>query len=97
MAAAAAALRPDGSFVFTVEALLDEATPADYCLRPHGRYSHARAYVERLLADVGLAAVIAPAELRLEAGAPVHGYVVRAEKRDARDRAAVRASEEQHV
>jgi predicted TPR repeat methyltransferase len=80
--AAAGALRPDGYFVFTVEELAGSGNEAGYCLKPHGRYNHARAYVERLLASVGLRAVIASAELRLEAGVPVDGLVVRAEKRE---------------
>jgi predicted TPR repeat methyltransferase len=82
IAAAAGALRPDGYFVFTVEELVGAADNAEYCLKPHGRYNHARAYVERLLASAGLRAVIARAELRLEAGVPVEGLVVRAEKRE---------------
>ena len=49
-------------------------------LSPHGRYSHAREYVERVLADAGLRPEIVPAELRLEAGDPVAGLVVRATK-----------------
>ena len=83
IAAAARALRPDGYFVFTVEELVGADDGAEYCLRPHGRYNHAREYVERLLADAGLRPVIARAELRLEAGAPVDGLVVRAEKCEA--------------
>jgi predicted TPR repeat methyltransferase len=83
--AAARALRPDGCLVFTVEELVGAADGADYRLRPHGRYNHSRAYVERLLTDAGLRPVIANAELRLEAGAPVDGLVVRAEKCDAAD------------
>ncbi len=85
VAAAARALRPDGYLVFTVEELVGAADGADYCLRPHGRYNHSRAYVERLLTDAGLRPVIAHAELRLEAGAPVDGLVVRAEKCGAAD------------
>jgi predicted TPR repeat methyltransferase len=80
IAAAAQALRPDGHFVFTVEELAGAENGAEYCLRPHGRYSHTREYVERLLTDAGLRPVIARAELRLEAGAPVEGLVVRAER-----------------
>jgi predicted TPR repeat methyltransferase len=83
--AAARALRPDGHLVFTVEELVGAGDGADYSLRPHGRYNHSRAYVERLLVDAGLRPVIARAELRLEAGAPVDGLVVRAEKRNAAD------------
>jgi predicted TPR repeat methyltransferase len=93
--AAAAALRPDGCFVFTVEELVNGAAGVEYCLRPHGRYNHARGYVERLLARAGLRAVIATAELRLEAGVPVDGLVVRAEKCDAAYVTSRRASGEQ--
>jgi predicted TPR repeat methyltransferase len=85
VAAAARALRPDGYLVFTVEEFVGAGDGADYCLRPHGRYNHSRAYVERLLTGAGLKPVIAGAELRLEAGAPVDGLVVRAEKCDAAD------------
>jgi predicted TPR repeat methyltransferase len=80
IAAAARALRPDGYFVFTVEELMGAGDGSEYCLRPHGRYNHSRKYVERLLADAGLQPVIASAELRLEAGAPVAGLVIRAER-----------------
>jgi predicted TPR repeat methyltransferase len=80
IAAAARALRPDGYFVFTVEELVGAEDGAEYRLRPHGRYNHARQYVERVLRNAGLRPVIAPAELRLEAGAPVDGLVVRAER-----------------
>ncbi len=83
IAAAAGALRPDGYFVFTVEELVGAEDGAEYCLRPHGRYNHARQYVERVLKSAGLRPVMAPAELRLEAGAPVDGLVVRAEKCEA--------------
>jgi predicted TPR repeat methyltransferase len=82
IAAAAGALRPDGYFIFTVEEFVGAVDEAEYCLKPHGRYNHARRYVERLLASVGLRAVIVPAELRLEAGAPVDGLVVRAGRRE---------------
>jgi predicted TPR repeat methyltransferase len=83
IAAAAHALRPDGYFVFTVEELIGADNGVEYCLRPHGRYNHTRQYVERLLTNAGLRPVIARAELRIEAGAPVDGLVVRAEKCEA--------------
>jgi hypothetical protein len=44
--------------------------------------------VERLLTENGLHPVVARAELRLEAGAPVDGLVVRAEKCEAGNHAA---------
>jgi predicted TPR repeat methyltransferase len=79
-AAAARALRPGGLFVFTVEELVDGATDAGYLISPHGRYAHARRYVEEVLAGVGLQPEIIEADLRLEAGDPVRGLVVRARK-----------------
>ena len=74
------ALRPGGHLVFTVEELIDAATDTGYAIRPHGRYGHACRYVERVLADANLQPAIARAELRLEAGDPVSGLVVRAMK-----------------
>lgn len=79
-AAAAAALRPGGQLVFTVEELIGGEADPGYSLSAHGRYEHARQYVERVLADANLKSVIASAELRLEAGDPVAGLVVRAVK-----------------
>jgi predicted TPR repeat methyltransferase len=76
IAAAASALRSRGWLAFTVERADDVD---DYRINPHGRYSHARDYVERLLDAAGFGALdVAPAVLRREAGSPVHGWVVRA-------------------
>ena len=80
LAAAAGALRPNGLFIFTLEDTVERGAVVDYRLETHGRYSHARAYVERVLALSGLQAEIAHAELRMEAGAPVAGLVIRATK-----------------
>jgi predicted TPR repeat methyltransferase len=80
IAACAGALRPNGLLVFTLEHALGVSAVADYRLELHGRYSHARAHVERLLALSGLHSRIIEAELRMEAGAPVPGLVVRAAK-----------------
>ena len=80
LAAAAGALRPHGLLVFTLEHAVGGETDADYRLEFHGRYSHARAYVEEVLAVAGLGAEVAHAELRTEAGAPVAGLVIRATK-----------------
>jgi predicted TPR repeat methyltransferase len=78
LAAAAAALRPEGLFIFTLEHAAEVEADVDYRLEWHGRYRHARAYVEQMLAFSGLQPEIVPAELRMEAGAPVAGLVIRA-------------------
>ena len=69
----AGALRPNGLFVFTLEHAVGDSDGVDYRLELHGRYSHARAYVEQLLTFAGLQSKIIQAELRMEAGAPVPG------------------------
>ena len=79
IAAAAAALRPGGLVVFTLERTVADSAP-DFHLEMHGRYTHAQPYVERLLARHGLAPEIAYADLRMESGVPVPGLVVRGKK-----------------
>jgi predicted TPR repeat methyltransferase len=78
--ASADALRPGGRLIFTVEQLIDAGSDAGYAISHHGRYCHSREYLERVLADANLMPEIVPAELRLEAGDPVAGLVVRATK-----------------
>jgi predicted TPR repeat methyltransferase len=78
IAAFAQALRPNGLAVFTLEHAAGDV--ADYRLELHGRYSHARGYVERVLASCGLQPTIVQADLRMEAGLPVPGLVIRAVK-----------------
>jgi predicted TPR repeat methyltransferase len=74
--AARRALVDGGLVVFTVEA---HDADADYRLNPNGRYSHRRGYVERALRDAGFAdARIDPADLRLESGEPVAGWLASA-------------------
>ncbi|HEY7603574.1 MAG TPA: tetratricopeptide repeat protein [Gaiellaceae bacterium] len=80
VAAAGNALRPGGLLVFTVEELPEPGVGPGHSISPSGRYQHGRAYVERVLADEGLRPAIVPAELRLEAGEPVPGLVVRGTK-----------------
>lgn len=85
LAASAGALRPGGLLVFTLEHAVASGEETSHRLEPHGRYTHGRGYVERLLASLGLQPEIACAELRMESGVPVAGLVVRATKPDHRD------------
>jgi predicted TPR repeat methyltransferase len=80
LAAAAGALRPNGLLVFTLEHAVGGEAEVDYRLEWHGRYSHARTYVEQVLSGARLRPEIATAELRMESGAPVAGLVIRAMK-----------------
>jgi predicted TPR repeat methyltransferase len=76
-AAAAGALRPGGSFVFTVEAL-DDVHEA-WRLQTSGRYAHARHHLEAALREAGFDGTACErVVLRQEAGLPVHGWVVSA-------------------
>lgn len=79
--AAAAALRGDGPFIFTVEALDDEGAVPGYRLAPHGRYAHAAAYVRQTLIQGGFAPpCLEQVILRREGGVPVHGWLVSAQR-----------------
>ena len=80
VAAFAGALRPNGLLVFTLERTPGDSADGGFCLELHGRYSHARAYVEQLLTASGLQPKVIHAELRMEAGEPVQGLVVCATK-----------------
>jgi predicted TPR repeat methyltransferase len=77
LAAAAGTLRPNGLLVFTLEHAVEREADVDYRLEMHGRYSHAPAYAERVLVRLGFQVEVAHAELRMEAGAPVAGLVIR--------------------
>jgi predicted TPR repeat methyltransferase len=80
LSAAAAALRANGLLVFTLEHAVINEDESGHRLELHGRYSHGRGYVQRLLAQLGLQAKISCAELRMESGVPVAGLVIRATK-----------------
>jgi predicted TPR repeat methyltransferase len=83
IAAAAGALRQGGHLIFTVEAATPEDAPDGHRINPHGRYSHTRAYLERVLGAAGLTVVsIEPEVLRSENHLPVNGYLVTAAKRE---------------
>lgn len=80
-AAVARVLRPSGLFVFSLEKV--DSVPGDrgYHLAPHGRYSHAEAYVRAALTAAGLQVVAINTEvLRQECQDNVRGLVVTAVK-----------------
>lgn len=82
-AAAAAALRPGGALVFTVEAMSDDeivqAGPHAPYLRPSRRYAHAPEYLRAALASAGLTLMfIESAVLRMDRRQPVNGWVAAA-------------------
>lgn len=80
---AAAALRSGGHLVFTVEltGAAELAAHPDFKLHGHGRYSHAEAYIRRMLAGAGLALrEVCTVVLRNERKQPVHGLLVGARK-----------------
>ncbi len=79
-AAAFKSLRPGGWLVFTVEALPQEAA-ADHRLQAHGRYAHTDHYLRRGLAHSGFVLRDLQAQpLRQEAGQPVNGWLVTAQR-----------------
>ncbi len=74
-----AALRPGGVLAFTIETA--ETPDDDFRVTPSGRYRHGAGYVQELLAAAGFTRQrTTSAILRKEAGAPVEGLVIWAEK-----------------
>src|SRR5450830_84711 len=72
--AARQALRDGGLFVFSVEALRDDAT--GFALRASGRYAHTAAYVVALAGRHGFKVLeLAPCTLRQDSGADIEGLV----------------------
>lgn len=81
LVAAAAALRPGGALIFTLEYADPGEAPAGYRLNPHGRYSHTRGYVAELFADAGLVEPeIREISTRKESKQWVPGWLVRAQR-----------------
>lgn len=77
--AACDALKPGGLFAFTVEACDDDIPAAGYRIQHNGRYSHARGYLERVLATAGFrSAELTRGVLRQENARPVQGFIVTA-------------------
>jgi predicted TPR repeat methyltransferase len=76
VAAAAIALQPGGSFVFTVEEANSDEARDPYCIRPSGRYAHTERYLREVLAGAGLSAdSISRSWLRMESGHKVDGLI----------------------
>lgn len=76
----ALALREDGFFVFTLERA-KESVMAGYKIHPHGRFSHAEAYIKDVIKSAKLSLVkLEEVRLRYEAGVPVDGFLVVASK-----------------
>lgn len=79
-AAAAAALRPGGVLVFSVEAHAEAGEPG-YRLQYHGRYAHHSAYLQQCLQAAGLVVLgMEAADLRIESLEPVRGWIVTARR-----------------
>jgi predicted TPR repeat methyltransferase len=79
--AIAMALRTGGNVVFTLEHAVIAQTEDGFHLNPHGRYSHAEDYTQRVLKEVGLNIhSLGTAILRLEQKEPVQGLVILARK-----------------
>ena len=73
-------LAPAGWFVFSVEERPDDAGDQGWVLQRQGRYAHSRAYLEEVLHASGFATRrMEPQIIRLEAGAPVPGFLIVAE------------------
>lgn len=78
--AAAKVLPHGGHIVFTVERT-EEGGDKGYKIHPHGRFSHSEAYVKGVLNSAGLSVEkLDKVMLRYEAGVPVDGFLVVAQK-----------------
>ncbi|MEO6738895.1 MAG: methyltransferase domain-containing protein, partial [Chthoniobacteraceae bacterium] len=81
MHAAAGALRPGGTIIFTVEKSADSESSAGFTLEHTGRYTHTENYLRTVLSRAGLAVrSLEGAVLRRELFQPVEGFVVVAKK-----------------
>jgi len=79
---AARLLRVGGALVFSVEAIeatseaTDTAPSHDYRLLASGRYAHSAEYLRKLARDNGFGKIdLSAADIRLERGAPVRGWL----------------------
>ena len=78
---AAAALRPGGRFIFTIEQADPNDAPDGFLLASHGRYAHTENYVQTVLEQSGFeGAAITETFLRMERSMPVKGWLAIARK-----------------
>lgn len=74
------ALLPEGHLIFTLERTT-EKLPLGYKINPHGRFSHSEEYVREAIRTAGLILIkLEKVMLRYEAGIPVDGFLVVAQK-----------------
>lgn len=78
---ASSALRTGGHLVFTLEAMPPGTDSSPWYLQAHGRFCHARSYIEASLQAAGFDRImLSEVTLRLENEVPVSGYLVAAHK-----------------
>jgi len=79
LAAIKGSLKPGGLLAFTTELSPDDGAEDGFILHGHGRYSHKKEYLSRLLTEQGMEDILMEnRELRRERGEPVSGCVVTA-------------------
>jgi predicted TPR repeat methyltransferase len=84
--AAHRALRPGGWLIYTVEAL-DSAATDGHRLQVNGRYAHSRDHITVTLEAAGFTlSALSSETLRMEAGKPVRGWLVTAQRAATRTR-----------
>ncbi|MFK7997435.1 MAG: tetratricopeptide repeat protein [Granulosicoccus sp.] len=77
---ASASLTAGAHMIFTLE-MHETNSHKDFHLNIHGRYSHSKDYIDRVLRQAGLTlVVIEDVIMRKEHGKPVHGVVVTAQR-----------------
>ena len=85
-AAAAAALRPNGRFIFTIEQADPKDAPGGFLLASHGRFAHTESYARTVLEQSGLeGAAITETFLRMEGSTPVKGWLAIGRKAQGRE------------
>jgi len=79
--AAAKAIKPGGTLIFTVEAL-DDGAPEEHKITISGRYAHSGRYLDRILPEAGFEIIARASKvLRLEDLVPVEGWLASARRK----------------